>query len=439
MTRAVQVAIVACILRLSEARPEQETVHSVSHIIKQEQDAATAKGIMRRQLVNKHDHGREVTVFSSGGFTEATPSSANAPAVGQLAGVSNNSISGTGANEQITGVNGTEALKVGSNATGNATGPAITPSSSLTNSSSGGADTKPPETGATASCFIAKGLKVITLKDADGQEFQMAVRSDKDDVSQRLIKKGYYQIRKPAELAALAGKQMPSDGTLLDIGASLGWYTMLFARAGYKVVAVEPIAMNRIALNATLCLNPSAAANVKVLPIALVANEDRKKTCVMTARGEDQQGAGTISCSADPSNLPCSPANSSSSSSLLEQSNMPCYGITVSTLDMLLSQMAPIVVDFVKIDVDGLECDVMQSGESIFWRYNVKFLQVTTKKSPVAQCFTREAKRHGYVVGKHEGDDLDKVMYRHRDVSLTQSSGKDFKKPVTFTLSRAFE
>mmetsp|Transcript_149681 Transcript_149681/g.264226 ORF Transcript_149681/g.264226 Transcript_149681/m.264226 type:complete len:422 (-) Transcript_149681:78-1343(-) len=410
----------ACIASLSEADTQQETVGK-DHIIKLEHDSAAAKGMMRRQHVSKHDHHQHYAVTASGSLSAdvrgAVSNTRNAPANSSVA-MKLDQVDGTAnASKNASATNKTNLLKDGVNGTGNGTGNSSQP--------------------AKGSCFIAKGLKVINLKDGKGDTFQMVIREDQDDVSRRLEKDGHYQIHKPEDLSALAGKPMPPSGTLLDIGASMGWYTMLFARAGYKVIAIEPILLNQAALNATLCLNPKAAANVQILPIALVSQQDRKKTCVMQPRADDNQGAGTLSCSMRAEELPCRP-----SEALLNESNhtgRPCYGITVNTLDVLLSQMAPIIVDFVKIDVDGMECDVMTAGESVFWRYNVKFLQVTTQRTPVAQCFVREAKKHGYIVGKHEGDDLNKVMYRHSEmVALTEGAVKELKQPTTFTLHKAF-
>ncbi|KAJ1635568.1 hypothetical protein T492DRAFT_863224 [Pavlovales sp. CCMP2436] len=59
--------------------------------------------------------------------------------------------------------------------------------------------------------------------------------------------------------------ELPSlSATLVDIGANLGFYTMLFAHAGFRVVALEPLAHNRRALEANLCLNPEIAKRARV-------------------------------------------------------------------------------------------------------------------------------------------------------------------------------
>ena len=48
--------------------------------------------------------------------------------------------------------------------------------------------------------------------------------------------------------------------TFIDIGANLGYYSLLFIASGYKVYAIEPFGANRRALQASLCLLEHADA-----------------------------------------------------------------------------------------------------------------------------------------------------------------------------------
>lgn len=52
--------------------------------------------------------------------------------------------------------------------------------------------------------------------------------------------------------------------TLLDVGANLGWYTLVASRAGFPAVAFEPMPSNRQLLAASaLCLNPDVAGRIR--------------------------------------------------------------------------------------------------------------------------------------------------------------------------------
>ena len=54
----------------------------------------------------------------------------------------------------------------------------------------------------------------------------------------------------------------PCRAVFLDIGANLGWYSMLFAQAGFDVIAVEAMQRNADAIRSTLCLNPRLSSKV---------------------------------------------------------------------------------------------------------------------------------------------------------------------------------
>ena len=69
-------------------------------------------------------------------------------------------------------------------------------------------------------------------------------------------------------------------GVFLDVGANLGYYSVLFASRGWRVVAVEPMARNRAALRASLCLNPHLTASVSLHSRALVSPSQSGLRCV---------------------------------------------------------------------------------------------------------------------------------------------------------------
>merc|ERR1719321_2101435 len=96
--------------------------------------------------------------------------------------------------------------------------------------------------------------------------FDMALLQKDDLVSNFVAREGYWEIRDPQEMAARSGAFLPTGGTLLDIGANLGYYTLLFASKGYKVIAVEPMTHNRVALETSLCINPGLKGLVTIVP-----------------------------------------------------------------------------------------------------------------------------------------------------------------------------
>merc|ERR1719436_1287957 len=101
-------------------------------------------------------------------------------------------------------------------------------------------------------------------------------------------------------MAVQASIDLPSNGTFLDIGANLGYYSLLFAHKGYKVIAVEPMTRNRRAIEASLCLNPDLRGRVTVIPAALVApDEVAGRHCVIRSTNLAANiGNGYLKCGA---------------------------------------------------------------------------------------------------------------------------------------------
>lgn len=223
--------------------------------------------------------------------------------------------------------------------------------------------------------------------------FDMAVFPGDDLVSNFVGREGYWEIREPQEMAGRSGFVMPAGGTLLDIGANLGYYTLLFASKGYKVIAVEPMTRNRLALETSLCMNPSFKHLVTVVPAALVAPEDVASTrCVIRAPDIDihvhrfikNVGNGVLTCGNSSVVQPCA------------ENEPNCEEPPVKSLDMVLAELAPDSIDMVKMDVEDFECHVFRGGQSLMQKYQPSLLQVETENPEVSRCVRDEASRHGY-------------------------------------------
>jgi FkbM family methyltransferase len=106
-------------------------------------------------------------------------------------------------------------------------------------------------------------------------KFRVALHSGADIVSQVIHGNGHWDLAKTrAVLAALqgggGGLAQVKDATLLDIGANIGWFSVVAATAGFEVVAVEPFAENRAVLQHSLCLaGPAVRERVQLVPHGL--------------------------------------------------------------------------------------------------------------------------------------------------------------------------
>lgn len=120
----------------------------------------------------------------------------------------------------------------------------------------------------------------------------MAVLARNDGVSRVLEQDGWWEARTPEELlhphtkhrkgAQLsAPKRVHEHRMFLDVGANIGYLSLMHAFAGYQVVAVEAMEQNRAALRTSLCLNPGL---------------NHRVTLVATALGSDTQVAAGSHC-----------------------------------------------------------------------------------------------------------------------------------------------
>lgn len=279
-------------------------------------------------------------------------------------------------------------------------------------------------------CPTPPGLRVIDVMIPRLGPMKIAIRDGGDIVSRVIEQSGYWEIKHPQDLAALADQELPGSGTMLDIGAHIGWYSLIFAKFGYNVIAVEPMPTNQKALETSLCLNPDLRDRVQIARFGLGNAADTNRTCVITAMDSENLGDGSLRCSLEPHQLPCNPATASSD----------CSQVAVKTLDVALAELAPNSIDVVKMDVEDAECKVLEGGQSLFSTYKARFIQAETIAKPVAECFSKEAAKHGYTLGVHHGHDQNRVMtptsFLQGDVDFGRDGEEDARHE---TSKRAFQ
>jgi len=234
--------------------------------------------------------------------------------------------------------------------------------------------------------------------------FKMVVLGDDDIVSKSFADKGFWEISDPSQMVPLQMRDkvsLPAKGTLLDIGANIGDYTMLFASQGYNVIAVEPMTRNRAAMQATLCLNPEFKKRVTIVGAALVApDEVAGKRCVIRSTNyEINIGNGFLTCGAEADVKPC------------EASDTNCENVPVKTLSTALDELKVKSIDVVKMDVENYECHVFAGGASLFTKYHPKLLQVETMWGKTGQCVADMAQKYSYDAIK-VGDNTEMVSKR---------------------------
>lgn len=140
----------------------------------------------------------------------------------------------------------------------------------------------------------------------------------------------------PGESDAVRALLRPGD-FVVDVGANLGWFTLLMAEAvepGGEVWAVEPMPPILPALRRNLALNESL--DVRPFEVAL----------------GDRTGVAEIHVF---SGLP----HGHASTSTLDRSDYTAHEVALTTLDVLLDGRVP---TFVKLDVEGSELAVLRGA-----------------------------------------------------------------------------
>jgi len=174
--------------------------------------------------------------------------------------------------------------------------------------------------------------------------FQMAIRATNDPLSKNIRRDGYWEIQD----ISVWGK----PGEALDIGGNIGYYTYALANGGWNVTTFEPMVQNREFIGSTLCRNPDIASRVKILPIGLGT---KNQVCgMMVPKGNI--GDGVMRCADD--------FNKGGKFSQTWQRNefLGAGQFEVRRLDQVLKEEHIEKVDFVKIDVEGYECEVFKGS-----------------------------------------------------------------------------
>lgn len=190
------------------------------------------------------------------------------------------------------------------------------------------------------------------------EPYWMAVYDTKvknDVVSSSVCTLGYWDENNTADFGV--------PGHAVDIGTNIGYFTLMLANAGWTVTSFEPMAPNVGLLNASLCQNPKLAARVKLLPYGL---GPEPKKCNMVAP-LDNLGDGHVQCGDD---LASGFSNDPQSTAYIGKFNVQVIGqFEIRRLDQLLLENKVDKIDFIKIDVEGYESQVLAGAPELLTQY----------------------------------------------------------------------
>ncbi|KAL3136086.1 hypothetical protein ABBQ32_007109 [Trebouxia sp. C0010 RCD-2024] len=149
---------------------------------------------------------------------------------------------------------------------------------------------------------------------------------------------------------------LKEDVVFLDIGANIGWYSLLVAAAGYSAIAFEPMQANEQLFRRSICSNPDFQQRLTFYNDML--SDVPHSNCTLFS-DEQNLGDGIVSCD---QNLHF-PINYSAQET----------DIDVTTLDVVLADLhRPILM--IKMDVEGHEGHVLQGATNTILQAQVPYL-----------------------------------------------------------------
>jgi FkbM family methyltransferase len=217
-----------------------------------------------------------------------------------------------------------------------------------------------------------------------GLDFDMAVYTAADIVSEAICNTGTWELTQK-DLSDIG-----TPGNALDIGANVGFYSLVLAASGWNVTAFEPMPQNTALFQASLCQNPSLKSRIKLLQFGLGAKED---TCRIIS-GTINTGDGNVQCG-DEAKLPVPDG-------YVKRGNLDIRRFD----DIMAQQHGPEHVDFVKMDVEGFECQVMLGAPSLLSKLKPRLIQSevwpTMKGCSHASYFAQFADAHYSIADDRE-------------------------------------
>jgi FkbM family methyltransferase len=196
-----------------------------------------------------------------------------------------------------------------------------------------------------------------------------------------------YATKEPATLLWL--DRLAFDEVLVDVGANVGMYTVYAAKRGVEVVALEPEALNYAELHKNLLLN-GLGGNVRAF--CLAATDPAHEGLTELYLSDFVTGYSHHDCGENRWEGPVTRLAPSKEA-------RPVQGCVAIQLDEL-ANVLPRVPNHLKIDVDGLEGNVLKGALQLLDAFELKTLlmEVDWARPDAADLFAFPPRRAGWHV-----------------------------------------
>ena len=167
---------------------------------------------------------------------------------------------------------------------------------------------------------------------------KMLLDDEEGGLSAQLLAHGTREGQTPFILEKL----IQPGWTCLDIGANLGFFALMEAKAGATVYAIEPLPRNVDILKANFELN--GYQHIEVFQLA-IGNKIRDSKFMVTRQGNWCTMKSMVAKSAEPPFA-------------IDEITVP-----ETTLDQFVADNQIQVIDFLRFDVEGYEVELVQCGQ----------------------------------------------------------------------------
>ena len=162
------------------------------------------------------------------------------------------------------------------------------------------------------------------------------------------------------------------EAYIIDIGANLGWYTLLFGKLGFNVLSFEPSNINYFILKKNYCLNKDI--NVTLINKGLFTEE---KICDLYNQ-MGNEGNGFIYCDKNYTK----PKEFSIKAGKMKLTKLQNFIPFLSNKNLIM----------IKIDTEGSEGKALEGGIEIITKYHVPFIFLEFNKHLLRAHGTRTIK-----------------------------------------------
>ena len=205
--------------------------------------------------------------------------------------------------------------------------------------------------------LIEERIKVAKVR-FDDETFEMFVYKTNDFVSNDISLKGVWDYKESKILVSALHyyskkKKITNKETyVLDLGANIGWYSLLFGKQGYNLLSFEPSKINLYILLKNYCLNSDI--NMIIINKGLDINEKKSTLYHPLANIGD--------------------AIEYNNEQKIDLSNYMKEEIVLTKLNNYIAYLSSKNLALLKIDVEGSECKAIEGGIDLIVKYHIPFI-----------------------------------------------------------------